>query len=165
MDTGPAPERSRDGPDLGTEMPTIQQPADRAALVGRLRRLTPTTQPGWGRLTAPRMLCHLSDQLRVALGDLPARQRSTWFTRTVARWLIIHTGLRAPPGKVPTLPEMLTTEPGGWAGDLARVESLLERASGAASFAAHPAFGPLSQREWAVLAWKHVDHHLRQFGV
>ena len=29
----------------------------------------------------------------------------------------------------------------------------------------HPKFGPLTQSEWGRLAWKHRDHHLRQFGV
>lgn len=29
----------------------------------------------------------------------------------------------------------------------------------------HPVFGPLSNREWGIAAWKHMDHHLRQFGV
>jgi hypothetical protein len=29
----------------------------------------------------------------------------------------------------------------------------------------HPAFGRLSASQWGVLAHRHVDHHLRQFGV
>ncbi len=29
----------------------------------------------------------------------------------------------------------------------------------------HPFFGKMSGNEWAVLAYKHLDHHLRQFGV
>ena len=47
-------------------MPTIQDPAARAALIARLGRVTPTTTSAWGTLTAPRMVCHLADQLRVA---------------------------------------------------------------------------------------------------
>jgi hypothetical protein len=89
-------------------MPTILHPTERIALLARLRRVTPVTPPGWGTLTAPRMVCHLSDQLRVALGDLPARPRGSPLTRTLLRWLIIHTRVQAPPGKVKTLPEMLT---------------------------------------------------------
>jgi hypothetical protein len=30
---------------------------------------------------------------------------------------------------------------------------------------AHPLFGPLTRREWAVITYKHVDHHLKQFGA
>jgi hypothetical protein len=29
----------------------------------------------------------------------------------------------------------------------------------------HPFFGPLTPAEWAILMYKHLDHHLRQFGV
>ena len=31
-------------------------------------------------------------------------------------------------------------------------------------FAPHPAFGPLTRRQRGILAWKHINHHLRQFG-
>jgi hypothetical protein len=111
------------------------------------------------------MVCHLSDQLRVALGDLPARPRGSLLSRTLFRWLIIHTRVQAPPGKVKTLPEMLTTAPGEWPADLTRCESLLERVATATILSPHPAFGALARTEWGVLTWKHFDHHLRQFGV
>jgi hypothetical protein len=29
----------------------------------------------------------------------------------------------------------------------------------------HPFFGKMSAKEWATIAHKHMDHHLRQFGV
>jgi hypothetical protein len=29
----------------------------------------------------------------------------------------------------------------------------------------HPYFGKLSTEQWGLTSWKHVDHHLRQFGV
>ncbi|WP_185290640.1 DUF1569 domain-containing protein [Chryseobacterium lactis] len=29
----------------------------------------------------------------------------------------------------------------------------------------HPAFGNISTQEWGIAAYKHMDHHLRQFGV
>ncbi len=29
----------------------------------------------------------------------------------------------------------------------------------------HPFFGKMSSQEWAVLGYKHLDHHLKQFGV
>jgi hypothetical protein len=29
----------------------------------------------------------------------------------------------------------------------------------------HPFFGKLTTNEWDILQWKHLDHHLRQFGV
>lgn len=29
----------------------------------------------------------------------------------------------------------------------------------------HPFFGKLTSEEWDILQWKHMDHHLRQFGA
>jgi hypothetical protein len=29
----------------------------------------------------------------------------------------------------------------------------------------HPLFGPLTHREWSALMYRHVDHHLKQFGA
>jgi hypothetical protein len=29
----------------------------------------------------------------------------------------------------------------------------------------HPFFGAMTPREWDTSQWKHLDHHLRQFGV
>jgi transposase InsO family protein len=40
-------------------------------------------------------------------------------------------------------------------------------AAGPKSCTTHPHsfFGPLTPEEWAILMYKHLDHHLRQFGV
>ena len=29
----------------------------------------------------------------------------------------------------------------------------------------HPFFGKMSTQQWDVLLWRHLDHHLMQFGV
>ena len=29
----------------------------------------------------------------------------------------------------------------------------------------HPVFGKLNAKEWAIIAHKHIDHHLKQFGL
>lgn len=146
-------------------MPTIRNPMERAAIIARLRRLTPETAPLWGTFTAPRMICHLADSQRVPLGELPLRPRGSFLARTLGRWVVIHTPLKAPRAKVRTVPEMLTTPPGTWEADLGNCEQLLERMSAMTSSTVHPTFGRLTPREWGQLVWKHHDHHLRQFGV
>lgn len=146
-------------------MSTIADPAARAELKERLRRLAPEATPAWGAFTAPRMVCHLTDQLRVGLGEIPGRDRRNLIAKTLIRWLVIHTSFNAPPGKVKTNREMLTTSPGDWEADLASCEAKLDRLATEPNPAPHPSFGRLSAREWQVLAWKHFDHHLRQFRV
>jgi len=146
-------------------MPTLFSPTDREAILRRLRRLTSSTVPNWGKFTAPRMLCHIADQLRLALGDLPAERKDSLLSRTLLRWLVVHTPFQAPPGKVETLRELLTSTPTIWGDDMRACETLVTRLPAAATLSPHPVFGRLSRREWGLLTWKHLDHHLRQFGL
>lgn len=146
-------------------MATLLNEQDRTDLLDRLRRLTPEQPPKWGRLDAPRMLCHVADQLRVALGEIPGTFTGNPLTRTLLKWLVIYAPISPPPGKVETAPEMLTTRPASWPDDLRAAETLLERVGRGEARAVHPAFGPLGPAAWGRLSFKHLDHHLRQFGV
>jgi hypothetical protein len=145
-------------------MPTLVSSADRQAVLERLRRLRPDSRPSWGELSAQRMVCHLSDSLRVALGDVAAQRVDTVVSRTLVKWLVVYSPVKPPPEKIQTAPEMMATAPTTWAQDLATLESLLARAGTTPSAATHPYFGPLSPDGWGRLGWKHIDHHLRQFG-
>jgi hypothetical protein len=144
---------------------TLLDPADRARLVERLRRLRPESKPAWGKLDAPRMLCHVADTLRIALGELPTRPTHSFLSRTLGRALVVNTRLRAPRGKIDTAPEMMSSRPTSWDADLAACVQLVERVGEGTSRAVHPAFGPLTPEEWGRMSWKHCDHHLTQFGV
>jgi len=145
-------------------LPTLLNDADRAAIIVRLRRVTPDRAPLWGTFTAPRMLCHVTDQLRVATGIIIGRHRDTLFRRTVLKWVVVRTSMQAPPGKVQTVPEMLSSSPTTWDRDMAVCIRLIKELGLGKANGRHPAFGPLNPREWGRIAWKHLDHHLRQFG-
>ena len=63
---------------------------------------------------------------------------------------------------------MFTTAPSGWGDDVATLHALIDRVGEkdpTVEWAVHPMFGPLSGQEWGLLCWKHMDHHLRQFGA
>jgi hypothetical protein len=144
---------------------TLLDDERRSAILQRLQRVRPDATPAWSSLTAPRMLCHAADQMRVALGDLPSEPVHTFATRTLLKFLVVNTGFKAPRGKIRTAPEMLHSEPTSWEADLAACLDLAGRVGRGAASAAHPAFGRLSPEEWGRLCWKHLDHHLAQFGV
>jgi hypothetical protein len=144
---------------------TLSNENDRADIVRRLGQLRPETRALWGTLDAPRMVCHLADQLRVAVGDLPSRPANSLLGRTLLKYLVVHTGFQPPKGKVKTAPEMLSTTPAAWADDLQACRALIERVGTGAAAAPHPMFGPLTSDEWGKLCWKHLDYHLRQFDV
>lgn len=145
-------------------MSTLRNPEQRVEILRRLRTLKPEAPRLWGTLDAPRMLCHISDALRVAVGDLEAPDAGNAFTRTVARWLVIDTPMQPPPGRIRTSPAMLSSSPRDWDEDLAACATLIERVGRGEGRGRHPAFGSLDPERWGRLSWKHLDHHLRQFG-
>jgi len=73
------------------------------------------------------------------------------------------------PKNVSTAPELVVTDtPHAWSVDVAELERALTGMvlrGKDASWPDHPAFGKLSADDWGVLVYRHVDHHLRQFGV
>src|SRR5690606_31642201 len=85
--------RSKPTPVDWPRMPSLLTPADRDAILGRLRRLRrlqPDQPARWGRFTAPAMVCHLADQLRVALGDLSTRRHDNLASRTILKWIVVY---------------------------------------------------------------------------
>jgi hypothetical protein len=151
-------------------MRTCLDAAARADLATRLHRLQPDTPGRWGSLDAPRMLAHLLDSFAIMAGGqqasppdpLPPR----FLRSAIVRWLMIDTSLPWPRGKVVAPPEFTASAPTVFAIDRERVIAELERfAEPSAGWPEHPAFGRLPTRQWGRLAWKHMDHHLKQFGV
>ena len=145
---------------------TMFHAATRRELQERLARVTPDRAPLWGRMNAPRMLVHLSDALKMALGDLPVAMRTTWLRFPVIKQLGIY--LLPMPRGLPTAPELLARAPEAWTGEMVVLSALIERfgaRSAKGAWPRHPAFGSMSGRAWGVLAYRHCDHHLRQFGA
>ena len=148
-------------------MGSILNPADRTEIVQRLGSVTNTSQARWGRMDARAMLVHLRRSARMALGELPvANKGKRIFQVFPVKHLILHI---APfPKSAPTAPELLVPEDGTVDAIRSEVVSLLERiAAGPRDGAGpvHPLFGRLSFQEWGVATYKHMDHHLRQFGA
>jgi hypothetical protein len=146
-------------------MNNVLDPADRRRLMDRLGRLTPESHRQWGTLSCGKMVCHLQDQVRVALGDLPVKDRSRWYLRGPVKWLAIYAPVRPPRGRIQTAPEMLHTDPEELDADRRRYEELVRRFVAADELHPHPMFGDLTRNQWGILIARHADHHLRQFGV
>ena len=149
-------------------MSTLADSNTQAACCDRLSRIRPDTSPKWGRMTAHQMVCHLDDSFRVATGDKYASPASNLFSRTVMKWVALRTAVPWPKG-VKTRPEVDQavggTAPTDWAADCARLRRSITTFASVKSFHPHPLFGEMSQRDWMVWGYRHVDHHFRQFGV
>jgi hypothetical protein len=151
----------------GAAMPTLFDPSARGKIVSRLSGLTPDRRPLWGSLDAPRLQTHLADQLRMTLGDIHCRSKGGRAFRTPPlRELLIY--IVPFPKGLPTAPELLASAPADFEADRQTLLELIGRVGTrkpGESWGEHPAFGPISRRAWGVLGWRHLDHHLRQFGL
>ena len=147
-------------------MKSVWNDAAYRELRGRLDRLVPTASAQWGKFTAPQMVCHLTDSLKMASGELPVPSKNLPIRFTPIKQLIIYW---APfPKGAPTAPKLLERKPAAWEGEvesLRRELDALVKRGPAGPFVPHPAFGKLTSKAWGVLVYRHMDHHLRQFGV
>lgn len=147
---------------------SLFDPAGLASMLARLERLPPDAVRRWGKMTAAQMLAHCHQPLRVATGDLPL-QRSLvglLFGRMAKKRLL---GDRPWQQGMPTAPEFRVTDQRDFAKEKASLLALVRRfgegGPGALTQQPHPFFGPLTPDEWQALQWRHLDHHLRQFGA
>jgi hypothetical protein len=148
-------------------MKSLVQAESRREIVDRLARLAPDTRPRWGKMSVGQVLCHLTDNMRMVLGEIETRSKNKkLFQAFPVKQLVIY-WLPWPRG-VPTAPELLVTAPATFQADADRLRALVERFGAEADHAhgrIHPLFGRLSTSDWGVLQYRHFDHHLGQFGV
>jgi uncharacterized protein DUF1569 len=153
-------------------MKTLARPRDRAEILRRLKALRLDSRRRWGRMTAPQMVCHLSDSFRVVVGRMPVSHATGLLQRTLVKWIALYVPLPWPGGRIVTRPEIDQelggTKPGDFAADVAELESLVELITAPARtflWDAHPIFGRMSDADWLRWGYLHMDHHLRQFGA
>ena len=148
-------------------MHTIWNAADRQSILIRFDRLTPDTRPAWGRFDAARMVAHVSDTLRWSIGELPVAQLKKspigfWPVNTLIMFYLPW------PKSVPTAPELIERTPSGWHTELAGFRAALDRfvaRDPQGPWPPHVAFGELNGSQWGRLTYRHLNHHLTQFGA
>lgn len=146
---------------------SLWEPGGRDAMLARVDSLRPDAVRRWGKMTAAQMLAHCQQPLRVAMGELTLRRSllGVLFGRLAKRQLLAPRPWK--PGMM-TAPEFRITDPRDFATEHAALRALVVRfAAGpqALTRAPHPFFGRMTDAEWQALQWRHLDHHLRQFGA
>ncbi|HEU5217113.1 MAG TPA: DUF1569 domain-containing protein [Gemmatimonadales bacterium] len=148
-------------------MPSLWDPNAADHLLARFDRLTPDAPARWGRFTAPDMVAHLNESIRMCLGEITPRTKNLPIRFFPLKQLIIY--VFPMPRGAPTAPELLVRSGTAvWADEVKTFRELMARLSTRSSdttWPAHPAFGPMNRRSWGVLGYKHFSHHLTQFGV
>ncbi|MFZ0633070.1 MAG: DUF1569 domain-containing protein [Acidobacteriaceae bacterium] len=138
----------------------------------RILRLQPESERLWGSMTAAQTLAHCTSGLQMAMGVINPKRAS--FPASVIGKLIkplVLTGDKPMRRNSPSFPELFTADPAQCAFEhergqlVAAVDSFATRGAACCTQNPHPFFGRLQPQEWAILMYKHLDHHLRQFGV
>ena len=134
-------------------------------VVARISQLTPDTTPEWGKMTVGQMLAHVAEVQDVWNGK-PLKGTPLYIR--ILGPLVKNKVLDLQPyaRSIRTHPQYLMTDPEDFHTQRARLLDSLRafHALGRQSFK-HPIFGTLTTDERGWAAYKHLNHHLEQFGV
>ena len=140
-----------------------------AELTARINRLTPSTMAQWGKMSVDQMLAHCNVSYDMAYTDLHLKARGVkrFLLNLFVKQAVV--GPKPYPRNSPTAPEFRMVGAKHFEQERAKLVDYLNRVQrdGAAGFEGResPSFGPLTSGEWNTLFYKHLDHHLTQFGV
>jgi hypothetical protein len=150
-------------------MKNLYDPACVTEVQGRLAALRPDSARAWGTMTQGQAMAHCAIALESAVGDRPIKRV---FIGRLLGPIVKPLALRDDKPmqrNSPTAPELVVTDERDLAAERARLSTLVDRfaAAGASGCTTEPHafFGRMTSDEWAILMYKHLDHHLRQFGV
>lgn len=149
-------------------MKTIFDPDTRDDLTERLDRLTPNTERQWGKMSAAQMMEHTARALDMAMGKKPLKQI---FLGKMLSWMFRKEFLGEAPFKPnrPTGPDFIIKDEPDFESTRVRLSGLITEfhrmGESGLEGNIHGFFGPLTGKQWGETQYKHVDHHLRQFGL
>ncbi|HTV09325.1 MAG TPA: DUF1569 domain-containing protein [Candidatus Aquilonibacter sp.] len=150
-------------------MEDLFDPATAERFRVRIRSVTAASQRQWGKMSAAQMMEHCARGLEMATGELkPPRALIGRLLGRVVKPMALKEGepMRR---NSPTSPALIVAPDADLEGSRTRLLGALDRvvAGGERGCSRHPHtfFGPLQPKEWSMLMYKHLDHHLRQFGA
>jgi len=148
-------------------MKSIFNTADRNEFVGRINKLNSGMPALWGKMNISQMLAHCQVPLRIALDELHIKGglAAFLFGRIARKKLLSNQPFKP---NLPTFREAKITGVKDFETEKRGLIELIKRfdaGPAALTKKPHGFFGPLTTEEWDKLQVKHLDHHLRQFGV
>ena len=137
-------------------------------IIERINQLSADTKAQWGKMSVTQMLAHSQPPLKVATGDLKLKRGLIGFLfgGIAKKQLLADHPFKK---NLPTSKEFLVKDHREFEVEKQKLISLInefqQKGKPGLSKDPHPFFGKLTPDEWDLLQWKHLDHHLRQFGV
>jgi len=150
-------------------MKNIFDAADVQEMVDRIDKLTPQSQPIWGKMTVSQMLAHCSVSYEMVYEDKHPKPNA--FAKLFIKAFVKNAVVGPKPYKrnTPTAPAFKMTGDKDFDAEKKRLVHYLHKTQqlGEAYFDGRESlsFGKLTISEWNILFYKHLDHHLQQFGA
>ena len=150
-------------------MKNLFNPTDAAEIQHRLTHLTPSSRALWGTMNVLQAVAHCNAAMDMTTGDLRTRSAALP-ARLLGRLIkpLVVENDKPFRRNSPSAPELFDPPQDDLGRLIAGLHDRIERFTSAGESACtrnpHPFFGPLTPGQWSVLAYKHLDHHLRQFG-
>lgn len=138
----------------------------------RILQLRPDSERLWGSMGVAQTLAHCTSGIEMAMGIIQVKRAP--FPASLIGVIIkplVFRDDKPMRRNSPSSPELFSTDStkcefiSERSRLIAAIESFASRGPGGCSRHPHPFFGPLNPQQWAILMYKHADHHLRQFGV
>jgi hypothetical protein len=148
-------------------MHNLFEPTTADEIIFRVEKIDSSAKPLWGKMNAAQMMAHCQAPFEVYFGDKRMKRglMGMLFGKMAKKKLFID---KPWPKSLPTAKEFIVSDERDLGKEKLKLVQLIKRfnAEGYTIIqTAHPFFGKLSSQEWALFAYKHLDHHLQQFGV
>ncbi len=150
-------------------MKNVFNATDAQEFVNRIEKLTPASQPQWGKMSVAQMLAHCNVTYEMVYEDKHPKPNA--FTRLMLKLFVKNAVVNEKPypKSSRTAPQFLITDEREFETEKKRLINYINitQQLGGSHFegkASH-SFGPLKTTEWNNMFAKHLDHHLTQFGV
>jgi hypothetical protein len=150
-------------------MKNVFDPAVTAELIHRIEQLNPQSPALWGKMSVDQMLAHCCVAYEMAFTD--KHPKANPVMRFLLKNFVKKGVVNEVPYKknLPTAPAFRIKNEKNFAEEKGRLIAFLEQtlAAGEVGFEGKesPSFGAMTAKEWNNLLYKHLDHHLTQFGV
>lgn len=134
----------------------------------RIEGLSSETQPVWGKMNAAQMVLHCQKPLDVADGKLVLKRSLIGF---LFGKMAKNDFLKRDEFKknLPTAPQFKIGETPEFEKERSVLLELVKKFGTMGPKVIinkkHPFFGTMTDEEWGILQYKHLDHHLKQFGL
>lgn len=138
-------------------------------LIDRINQLTPATEKLWGKMTVAQMLAHCNVTYEFVFDN--KHKKPSGFKKLMLKTFVKNAVVSEKPYKKngPTAPEFLIKDEKNFETERNRlivyITKTQELGDNYFDNKESHSFGKLTKTEWSNMFYKHLDHHLNQFGV